>query len=66
MGRYATDGLCHNAQIGTYSHECGKPAEWIGTDPNGFQSGFCTPCKERGDEAKAVTLWRPVQAGKTA
>jgi hypothetical protein len=28
---YATDGKCHNAQPGTYGHECGKPAEWLGT-----------------------------------
>ena len=29
-GLYATDGLCHNANRGTYGHECGKPAEWLG------------------------------------
>jgi len=28
---YATDGKCHNAEPGTYGHECGKPAAWIGT-----------------------------------
>ena len=29
---YATDGKCHNAEPGTYGHECGKPAAWIGTN----------------------------------
>lgn len=49
--RYATDGKCHNAEPGTFGHECGKPATWIGTARNGHRSGFCDDCKERGWEA---------------
>ena len=55
---YATDGKCHNAQSGTYGHECSKPATWTGTKPNGFQSGFCTWCKEHGDESHPFTQWK--------
>lgn len=54
---YATDGKCHNAEPGTYGHECGKPAEWIGQSYTGFKSGFCSECKEHGHEAKTVTQW---------
>ena len=54
---YATDGRCHNAEPGTYGHECGKPAKWIGTKPDGFSSGFCNDCKVRGHEAQAYTVW---------
>jgi long-chain acyl-CoA synthetase len=34
---YANDKKCHNAEPGTFNHECGKPAVWIGIKPNGFQ-----------------------------
>jgi hypothetical protein len=54
---YATDGRCHNAQPGTYGHECGKPAEWLGTKASGFQSGFCPKCKEHGYEARQFVRW---------
>lgn len=54
---YATDGKCHNSNPGTYGHECGKPATWIGVKPNGFGSGFCDECKAHGYEAKAYTVW---------
>lgn len=54
---YATDGKCHNAQPGTYGHECSKPAEWIGQHPNGFKSGFCNACKRDGYEARDVVAW---------
>jgi hypothetical protein len=54
---YATDGLCHNAQPGTYGHECGKAATWIGRTASGFRSGFCDACKARGHEAKDVVEW---------
>ena len=55
--RYATDGKCHNAQTGTYGHECGKPAKWLGTTATGFTSGFCEACKESGSESHTVTAW---------
>ena len=29
---YATYGKCHNANHGTFGHECGKPAAWVGTN----------------------------------
>jgi hypothetical protein len=59
---YATDGKCHNAQPGTYGHECGKPAQWLGTTAKGFQSGFCEACKQHGYEARGVISWAKVQA----
>ena len=55
---YATDGKCHNAEPGTYGHECGKPAAWIGTNHKGFSSGFCDDCKCHGYEARDVIAWR--------
>ena len=54
---YAIDGLCHNAEPGTYSHECSKPAVWVGTKSIGFASGFCEDCKERGWEARSYERW---------
>lgn len=58
MSLYALDGVCHNAEPGTYGHECGKPAKWLGTDRNGFTSGFCDDCKVDGYEARRMTDWR--------
>lgn len=54
---YATDGKCHNAEPGTYGHECGQPAAWIGTKPSGFRSGYCDKCKRQGYEAREVKQW---------
>ena len=54
---YATDGRCHNAEPGTYGHECGKPAVWIGTARSGFRSGFCEACKRDGWEARGMAQW---------
>lgn len=54
---YATDGKCHNANHGTYGHECGKPATWLGTKSSGFVSGYCDRCKQDGDEAKYCVEW---------
>jgi len=56
---YALDGICHNAEPGTYGHECGKPAKWLGTGASGFQSGFCDDCKAHGYEAKGMVAWVP-------
>lgn len=58
MGLYAMDGKCHNAEPGTYGHECGKSAPWIGTTKSGFEAGFCDDCKRHGYEAKAIVVWR--------
>ena len=60
---YATDGRCHNSQPGTFGHECGKPATWLGTTKSGFVSGYCDHCKHKGWEAKQCVTWRPINAG---
>jgi hypothetical protein len=57
---YATDGRCHNAEPGTYGHECGKSATWIGATRNGFASGFCGDCRQHGYEAVEIVEWKPV------
>ncbi len=54
---YATDGRCHNANPGTYGHECGRARTWIGIQPSGFRQGFCDRCKADGYEARTVTQW---------
>lgn len=59
---YATDGKCHNAEPGTFNHECGKPAVWIGTKASGFRSGFCAGCKKDGFEARGLVSWECIQA----
>jgi hypothetical protein len=69
---YATDGRCHNAELGTYGHECGKPAVWVGRKmapacpglglpkPYPFECGFCEDCRREGYEARAYSDWRRV------
>lgn len=49
--------VCTNSNHGTYNHECGKPAVWIGTHANGHRQRFCLDCKTNGDEARAVKSW---------
>lgn len=61
---YATDGLCHNSNRGTFNHECGKPALWIGTNASGWQCGFCDDCKEHGHESSKMVTWTPVHGMK--
>lgn len=58
---YATDGKCHNAQPGSFGHECGEPATWIGTKSSGYRSGFCDRCKEHGFEARAFAAWERIK-----
>jgi hypothetical protein len=60
LSLYALDGVCHNAEPGTYGHECGKPAKFLGTAANGMTSGFCADCQKWGYEAKGRTNWRSV------
>jgi len=55
---YVTDRLCHNAEPGTYGHECGKPATWIGTNKRGFSMGYCDACKATGYEARDCVAWK--------
>jgi len=59
-GCYATDGKCHNAEPGTYGHECGRPALWIGTKRSGFRSGFCDACRRHGYEARVIVAWQRI------
>lgn len=58
---YATDGKCHNSEPGTFNHECRKPATWLGTDYNGFTSGYCDDCKRHGYEARGVVTWQSIE-----
>jgi hypothetical protein len=58
---YATDGRCHNAEPGTFGHECGKTAWWIGTTRGGFQAGYCNGCKVDGTEAGYCVSWHPIE-----
>jgi hypothetical protein len=51
---------CINAQPGTYGHECGKPATWIGAMETGWQACYCVGCKAHGFEARAVKDWRAI------
>jgi hypothetical protein len=60
MNTYATDGICHNSQRGTYGHECGKPATYIAEFANGWRSGFCTRCKDWGDERHGALAWHRI------
>ena len=61
INTYATDRLCHNAEPGTFNHECGKPATFIGTRADGFASGFCDACKTNGSEASRCTHWEKIK-----
>jgi hypothetical protein len=54
---YATDGRCHNSQPGTYGHECGRPAVYLGQTKTGFVSGFCSACRHGGYEARDIVQW---------
>lgn len=52
---------CTNAEPGTFNHECGRPAVWMGTKANGFRSGFCEECKHEGTEARSVSTWDRIE-----
>ena len=58
LNTYAGDGLCHNVNNGSYVHECGKPAELIGTNDNAFRTGFCSHCAKHGSESFAYRFER--------
>jgi hypothetical protein len=60
INTYATDGRCHNAEPGTFNHECGKPATFIGIRSDGFASGFCEAYKSKGWEASRYTHWERI------
>jgi len=56
--------ICHNAEPGTYGHECGKPAQWIADKPSSIEPGatfttsFCMKCRATGSEARGFNNWR--------
>ncbi len=58
---YATDGICHNANVGSFNHECGGAATWIGTSASGSRSGYCNNCKEHGDEGVRCVAWAKIE-----
>ena len=49
---------CVNAEPGTFGHECGAPAIFIGTRiEGGTDASFCAECKEQGHEARRYGGW---------
>ncbi len=56
--RWLNNEFCCNAEPGTYGHECGEPATWIGVDADGGEAGFCDHCKAHGYEARGRKVWR--------
>lgn len=58
---YADDGRCHNAEAGTFNHECGRPATWVGETAKGYRSGFCDDCRRHGREARPVVKWERLE-----
>ncbi len=49
---------CINAEPGTFGHECGKSASFIGTKAaTGAQACFCASCRETGHDALGREQW---------
>jgi len=63
---YPPTGRCHNAEPGTYGHECGKPAVWYGTTRSTVHPGtpytteYCDNCKQHGTEARTCHDWQRI------
>ena len=53
---------CTNAEPGSYGHECGEPADFIGSRADGGQSCFCFACKANGSEARCFSDWQALPA----
>ena len=52
---------CVNAEPGSFGHECGAPAIFIGTCiEGGAQACFCAECKERGHDACGYDGWHRI------
>ena len=49
---------CTNAEPGSYGHECGEPAGFIGSGADGGQSCFCSACRALGSEARRYSDWQ--------
>ena len=43
---------CINAEPGTFGHECGAVAGFVGTKADGFQAAFCEACRVTGFESR--------------
>lgn len=60
---------CGNSEPGTFNHECGAPATWVGlkkselTKSGIFYAAFCDMHKERGWDRSGVIEWRPFLPG---
>lgn len=57
---------CTNSEPGTFNHECGKPATWLGTHRSGHVQAFCDRCKADGYEARPVKQWERIDAAQPA
>jgi len=57
---------CVNAEPGTFSHECGKSATWIGTKASGWRGCYCDDCKADGFEARGCKTWSPLSTSLAA
>jgi hypothetical protein len=54
---------CTNANHGTFGHECGKPARWVGVQRSGWHQAFCGHCRDHGDEARPCVSFHEIAAG---
>ena len=48
---------CVNVEPGTFGHECGQPASWIGTAASGSRACYCDDCREHGTEGRRSVAW---------
>lgn len=48
---------CINSEPGTFNHECGKPALWIGQTLDGREACFCEDCRWNGHESLDKVRW---------
>lgn len=51
---------CVNAEPGTFGHECGVVAAFVGTKTDGFQAAFCEACRVTGFESRGYGQWIPL------
>jgi len=65
------DTKCGYAHPGTYGHECGRPAVFVGIQPstytsNGvFYAARCAECKElTGPDNRHIQRWEPLDPAK--
>lgn len=46
---------CTNCDAGSYNHECGAVAKWIGTSSTGHRAAYCDDCLRHGREGRRCT-----------